>query len=193
MTHHFNETISILTESFRSKDIDIQIAYQLFKAEYEQSTGTSWSYEKFLQRAANWDFYGDEKGFITVRPQASGFVKLVGAAGSDKSKYKGFKELISKNLPVWGAVDSTILKLLQKLGYIKAPAILVKALIKTIGKNIFGGVDIIVNKDGSLTITYPDVGTVTKFFIGSPEYYKKLMSEIKLPPPVQWIILKILK
>ncbi len=195
MTHQFNKAVTTIRESFKSSDMDMPTAYEIFRTEYEKSTGISWSYEKFLNRSYNWDFYGDDKGFIAVRPQKSGFVKLVSVAGRDRSKYKGLKELMSTGLPVWGAVDVKVLSNLEnkKVGYIKATPLLVKILIKTVGKNMFGDANIVVNKDGTLNVTYSDIGTVTKVFIASPEYYKKLMSDVKLPKIIQLQILKLLK
>lgn len=193
MTNKFNIKFKTILESFNSNSFDLDRAYELFKAEYEASTGNSWSYNKFINRASQWKFYGDSNGFVAVREQNSGFVKLVGAAGSDKSKYKGFKELMATGSPVWGAVDGKILNILEKIGWIKSPTLLVKILIPQV-KIIFGDVDVKINKDGSLTLTYPDVGTVTKFFIGTPEYYKKLLfsDQIKLPKILKNTIYKLI-
>jgi hypothetical protein len=157
-------------------------AYEIFNHEYMQSTGKSWSRDKFLLRAQNWDFYGDSNGFITARQQASGFVKLVGAAGSDKSKYKGFKELSSKHLPVWGMVDDKIFGLLQKMGY-RGPNTLEQFAFKKFMnpeklKAVLGGATIDKIEGNKVTLTYPDIGTVVKYYIASPEYWKKIRGNI---------------
>lgn len=155
--------------------MDLERAFQLFSTEYEAKTGTSWSKEKFFKRAANWNFYGDDNGYIAVRPQRSGFVKLVGAAGSNKSKYKALKEIQDEKLPIWGMVSQDILGLLKKSGFIVPPAIVVKFLIGKVPISVFGGVDFSVNGDGSITLKYDDVGDAKKYFVGSKEYFKLLV------------------
>lgn len=168
----------VLQESFQSQDIDMDRAYEIFNQEYLQSTGRSWSKDKFLQRARNWEFWGDQNGFVTTRSQNSGFVKLVGAAGSDKSKYKGFKELSQKNLPVWGMVDEKIRGLLKKMGY-RGPNMVERLAFQGLLKSgkmdaVLGGAKLESIKGDQVTLTYPDVGTVTKYFMGSPQYWKML-------------------
>jgi hypothetical protein len=161
-------------ESF---NIDLDHAYDLFQQEYNNATGQSWSKEKFLNRAHNWQFYGDEQGFIAVRPQQSGFCKLVGSAGNNKSKYKGFKEALSQGLPLWGMVSKDIVGLLLKLGF-KAPNFIERKMLeKMLSKQVLGDAEIIEHtKDGGVTLRYSDIGVVTKYFVGSPAYWKKLYS-----------------
>lgn len=175
-------SFKLFFESFKSTDIDMDRAYEIFSAEYLKSTGKVWSKEKFLQRAQQWDFYGDENGFITVRRQNSGFVKLVGAAGSDKSKYKGFKELTSKHLPVWGMVDDRISGLLQKMGF-RGPNMLEMFIFKKFMtpekmSAVLGDAKIEKIEGSKVTLTYPDIGTVVKYFVASPEYWKKIRGNI---------------
>ena len=167
-----------LMESLISNTIDMDRAYEIFNQEYLQSTGKSWSKDKFLNRVRNWEFWGDENGFVTTRRQNSGFVKLVGAAGSDKSKYKGFKELASKNLPVWGMVDAKIQGLLKKMGY-RGPNMVERLAFQGLLKSgkmdaVLGGAKLESIKGDQITLTYPDIGTVTKYFMGSPEYWKMM-------------------
>lgn len=170
----YQKLLSLVTESTQ---IDLDQAYDLFSAEYEASTGVSWSRDKFMSRARNWTFYGDEKGYVAVRNQNSGFVKLVGAAGNNKSKYKGFQQLIASGQPVWGMVDDTIKGLLLKLGF-KMPNFMEKILLKKLlSTNVLGDAQLQgYAPDGGVIINYPDVGTVTKYFVGSPSYWKKLYS-----------------
>lgn len=185
----------LLEQSFSSDNIDLDRAYELFRDEYIRATGQSWSKEKFLDRAKNWEFYGDENGFVAIRRQYSGFVKLVGMAGSNRSKIMGFRELASENLPIWGAVDTTIASMLQRSGYILAPKLLLKILLPMVGKEVFGGADLELNKDGSITMEYGDLGKVTKYFIGSKEYYKRLLNDPrvdKVPNIIKDTILKII-
>lgn len=175
-------TFKVFYEAFTSSDINMDRAYEIFNDEYIKSTGKSWTKDKFLNRAKNWEFYGDNNGFITVRRQNSGYVKLVGAAGSDKSKFKGFKELISKNLPVWGMVDSKIYALLQKMGF-RGPNMIEQVAFKKMMNpekmaGVLGGATINNVKGNEVTLTYPDIGTVTKYFVASPIYWKKVRGNI---------------
>ena len=178
------ESFKTFFESMNPDNIDLNKAYEIFNREYLESTGKSWSKDKFLGRARNWTFYGDENGYVAVRPQRSGFVKLVGAAGSDKSKFKGFKELISENSPVWGMVDDRIASLLTKLGFRgpnKIEMLIFNKLIKSDQfKDVLGGAEILNIKGSAVTLKYPDVGTVTKYFMGSPTYWSKLKTSIPL-------------
>jgi len=152
--------------------------YNLFKKSYEETLGTSWDENKFRSRAKNWLFFGDENGYIAVRVQRSGFYKLVGVAGNIKSVYRGFEELLSLNVPVWGMVSSNIQKMVLKKGFKTPPTFLLKTLLKTIPKETFGGVDFDVNSDGSVTLKYSDVGDARKYFIGNDEYFKSIKKNI---------------
>jgi hypothetical protein len=178
------ESFKTFFESMNPDNIDLNKAYDIFNKEYLESTGKSWSKDKFLGRARNWTFYGDENGYVAIRPQRSGFVKLVGAAGSDKSKFKGFKELISENSPVWGMVDDRIASLLTKLGFRgpnKIEMLIFNKLIKSDQfKDVLGGAEILNIEGSAVTLKYPDVGTVTKYFMGSPTYWSKLKTSIPL-------------
>jgi hypothetical protein len=152
--------------------------YNIFKNSYEKSVGTSWTKEKFFGRAKNWIFFGDMDGFVAVRPQKSGFYKLVGVAGNGKSILRGVEELQSNNYPVWGMVSDDIHKMALKKGFKTPPSFLLKLLIKFIPNSVFGGVDFDVNSDGSITLKYSDVGDSRKYFIGNDEYFKKLKKDI---------------
>jgi len=152
--------------------------YNLFKKSYEETLGTSWDENKFRSRAKNWLFFGDENGYVAVRIQRSGFYKLVGVAGNIKSVYRGFEELLSLNVPVWGMVSSNIQKMVLKKGFKTPPTFLLKTLLKTIPKETFGGVDFDVNSDGSVTLKYSDVGDARKYFIGNDEYFKSIKKNI---------------
>jgi hypothetical protein len=155
-------------------NLDMDRAYDLFSAEYIAATGKTWDKNKFLNRAANWDFYGDENGFVAVRNQKSGFVKLVGMAGSGKSKYKGFKELVNMGVPLWGMVSQDIAQMALKMG-MRVPNWLERNFLKkAIDPAVFGGAKILgYTNDGGIEFEYSDLGKVTKYFIGTHAYYKK--------------------
>lgn len=184
MKTKFDTEFETLLEMYTTGDggIDIDRAYELFRDEYMKSTGKAWSKDKFMQRAGNWQFYGDQNGFIAVRPQQSGFVKFVGAAGSDKSKYKGFKELAAKNLPLWGMVDDKIAGLLTKLGFRGPNKLELFAFKKLMTPekmaSVLGGATIESIDGSKVTMTYPDIGTVVKYFVAAPQYWKKIRGNI---------------
>ena len=178
----FTETYNLLLDSFTPEPYDMDRIYELFNQEYMQSTGKSWTKDKFLNRAKDWEFWGDENGFVSTRKQQSGFIKLVGAAGSNKSKYKGFKELINANIPVWGLVDITISNLLKKLNY-RGPNMIERMVLDQLLKSgkmqsVLGDGKIEKMEGDKLTLTYPDVGTVEKYFMGSPEYWKLIKTSL---------------
>jgi hypothetical protein len=188
-----NETIDIkstiqhisLDESvFHITDENQDALYDKFKSTYEKATGVAWSKDKFLSRARHWQFYGNEDGYITLRPQNSGFYKLTGMVGSPQGILQGMKELQHSGMPVWGAVSETLARVAKRNGMVVpsmmtgGPFIL-KAIFKTIPKNVLGDVqDLKVNDDGSLTLMFNDIGEVKKYFICNKEYLMKL---IKLP------------
>ena len=163
-------------------NLDYDKAFELFSDTYNKSTGASWDKGKFLSRARNWTFYGDENGFVAVRPQRSGLVKLVGAAGSHRSILKGMTELGNESRPIWGMVSSEMVGMLKKLGYIQPPAWIIKAMMKLIPATVFGDVPFTVNSDGSLTFSYSDVGDATKYFLGNSEYFKFMIAAFKKKP-----------
>jgi hypothetical protein len=178
----FVENYNLLLDSFTPESYDMDRIYELFNQEYIQSTGKSWTKDKFLNRAKDWEFWGDENGFVATRKQQSGFIKLVGAAGSNKSKYQGFKELINSNLPVWGLVDITISNLLKKLNY-RGPNMIERVVLNQLLKSgkmqsVLGDAKIEKLEGDKLTLTYPDIGTVEKYFMGSPEYWKHIKTSL---------------
>lgn len=172
-----NDASSILEESLQITPENVHRIYEIFRNEYLKSTGQSWDLAKFQQRARNWIFYGDGNGFVAVRQQKSGFYKLVGAAGALKSKYKGFQQMRLKGLPIWGMVSKEIAELLEKLDFRQPNFLERKFLSKLLSSNVMGGAELIgFTKDGGAQIRYSDLGTVVKYFMGSPEYWKKLYS-----------------
>lgn len=183
----------IINESeFLINDINAEKIYNIFANEYKQATGQTWDKNKFLSRAQNWTFYGSEDGFVAVRYQKSGLVKLVGVAGSNIGKYKGIKELLAKKLPVWGMVSDELATMAKKIGFIRPPAFLIKQLIKLVPKSVFGGVEFSINSDGSVTLQYGDVGEVKKYFIGTKEYFIFILKSgvVKLPFGLMTLIKK---
>jgi hypothetical protein len=157
--------------------LDMTKAYDVFRQEYEESTGQSWSQDKFMQRARNWQFFGDENGFVAVRPQRSGFVKLVGMAGDNKSKLRGIQQIQQQGLPIWGMVSKDIKDMAVKRG-MREPNMIERTVLKqALNSAALGDAEILgYTSDNGVRLRYPDIGEVTKYMIGSPEYYQKLRS-----------------
>jgi ribosomal protein S18 acetylase RimI-like enzyme len=157
--------------------LDLNKAYDVFRQEYEESTGQSWTQDKFMQRAKNWQFFGDENGFVAVRPQRSGFVKLVGMAGDNKSKLRGIQQIQQQGLPIWGMVSKDIKDIAVKRG-MREPNMIERTLLKqALNSAALGDAEILgYTSDNGVRLRYPDIGEVTKYMIGSPEYYQKLRS-----------------
>jgi hypothetical protein len=158
--------------------LDMTKAYDVFRKEYEESTGQSWSQDKFMQRARNWQFFGDENGFVAVRPQRSGFVKLVGMAGDNKSKLRGIQQIQQQGLPIWGMVSKEIKDMAIKRG-MREPNMIERTVLKqALNSAALGDAEILgYTSDNGVRLRYPDIGEVTKYMIGSQEYYQKLRSD----------------
>lgn len=165
---------------FTAKDIDLDKTYGTFKASYEKQTGKAWDKTKFLERIANWTLYGEHDGFVAGRKQASGPIKLVGAAGNPIGVKKGFQELLAQPGPVWGAMDLRLATMAARMGMKMPPAWIMSRVLSAI-KDKFAAASglpagsVQVNKDGSLTIDYPDVGKATKFVVGNKAYFEWLL------------------
>jgi hypothetical protein len=179
-SHSIGET---MMESMRLSDLDPEQAYQLFARSYEGATGAAWSKEKFLSRARDWDFFGDSNGYVAVRAQRSGMLKLVGVAGDPRSIVRGLTELQATGKPVWGAVSAPLAAMAKKRGMLvphtyPGGAMLIRALIASVPDSVFGGVRPVANKDGGLTFDYADVGPAVKYLIGNKQYF---IHALKLP------------
>lgn len=156
-------------------EIPLEKAYEIFRKEYEKATGKSWDQNKFMNRARNWEFYGDDKGYVAIRRQRSGFVKLVGMAGEMKSKLKGIQDLLSMDLPLWGMVSKEIKDIAIRKG-MRMPNLLERQVLKrSIPPQVFGDAKILdYQSDGGVKIQYPDIGVTVKYLVGTPKYYSEL-------------------
>lgn len=163
-------------------------ADQLFKAfrdSYIKSTGKSWTQEKFLQRAGNWEFFGpdDMSGFVAARPQRSGLLKLVGTAGSPRGILAGIKELQSDpERKIWGLVSENLVRPATRHGMLAPHTLpgghlMLKQLAKKIPSSVTGGVPMTISPRGSAILDYKDVGQAEKFLVGSPAYFSGVMQE----------------
>lgn len=156
--------------------------YETFKKSYEDNTGASWDANKFFSRANNWRFYGDEHGYVTVREQRSGMLKLTGVAGNTKSIMRGIKELMKEKQPIWGMVSKDILEMALRMGFRTPSPKDIKNNIHKIPAEVFGGAQITqIFDDGGVEFAYSDVGKTVKYLIGNDAYFSKL-NYIKYTP-----------
>jgi len=175
---HNTSPVSDLYESMNGQEIDLHHAYEIFRRSYEAETGAAWSEEKFVNRAQQWVFYGDDDGFVAVRPQRSGMIKLVGVAGEPRSILKGLNELQQTGGAIWGAVSAPLAQMAAKRGMIvphryPGGAFLIRSLIGMVPASVFGGETPAVAKDGGLVFHYGDVGTAVKYLIGTKAYFRQ--------------------
>lgn len=155
---------------------DIEHKYELFKDTYEKTTGVAWDFNKFKQRSENWKFYGDYNGYIAVRPQASGYYKLVGSAGDFKSVMRGLNELMQEEKPVWGMMTKDLADVLVKrYNFYMPPKALTKMIFNLIKPKTFGDAQIKIEDDGGFMFDYEDTGTSKKYFVGNKKYYQELL------------------
>ena len=158
-------------------DINKDEAYEVFRDSYQKATGNAWNKEKFFRRANQWRFYGSSKGYIAVREQNSGMLKLTGIAGSLKEILKGLESLKQENVPVWGAVSKEIKDMAIRSGFSIVPKQTVEKLINIVPKNVFGDAEIQeVYSDGAVDFLYKDIGLVKKYLIGNSLYLSFLQS-----------------
>jgi hypothetical protein len=189
------------------ENLDLDQAFVVFQQSYQKATGKAWDRDKFIERAQNWEFFGDNTGFLTVRPQKSGLIKLVGVAGHPKGIIKGINELQSKygNKPIWGMVSLELAKMAEKKGMkvlrvennIKNK-LLFSFFSKVIPASVFGDAKILgLNNDGTLKFQYGDIGETDKILIGNTHYFdsliKLIQSNDKLPEMVKSGLINLIK
>lgn len=191
-TKNLKESLSLLTEEeFDLTNANKEDLYKTFKQTYEKSTGTSWDFDKFVQRSKNWKFFGNIEGFVTVRVQKSGFWKITGCAGSTKGILKGLEELVSKNVPLWTAASGEIVDMLKKKEFIVFKGILYGFAIKTFVDNVdpvvFGDEIEKVESDGAIVFNL-DGKTVKKYFACNKLYLKEAIKSNKVPEIVRKVL-----
>lgn len=169
--------------------------YKTFKSSYEKSTGSSWSYDKFVQRSKNWKFYGTIEGFVTVRIQNSGFWKITGCAGSPKGILKGLDELMETGKPLWTAASGELVDMLKKKGFIVFKGLFygfaMKTLVKNIDSSVFGDEIEDVNSDAGIVFNL-DGKQAIKYFACNKEYLKQIMDSDKIPDIVKKVLSQFL-
>ncbi len=174
------------------ENLDLDQAFDVFQKSYQKATGKAWDKDKFIERAQNWEFFGDNSGFITVRIQRSGLVKLVGVAGNPKSVLRGINDLQSKygNKPIWGMVSLELAKMAEKKGMkvlrvenTWANRMLFSFFSRVIPSAVFGDAKILgLNSDGTIKFQYGDIGETNKILIGNVHYFESLIKLIQTNP-----------
>jgi len=153
--------------------------YDIFAKSYKDKTGNTFTKDTFISKARNWKFFGTTEGFIAVRMQNSGLVKLTAAAGSPFGVVKGLQQIQALNKPVWGAVDENLLNMFNgKFGFKRPNKFLFWALSKVIDPKSLG-VSNVRFENGKVIVNYPDIGEKTKYIIGNDMYFDFLTSEAK--------------
>ena len=176
-----NEIKNDISESFKLDDLSTEEQinlYNLYKNSYEKSVGTAWNKNKFLDKAEEWKFFGDQNGYVAIRPQQSGLYKLIVVGGNNKSILKGIQELTSTNKPIWGMVSKDIVGIMKKMNFTSPSSANMKILLKVIPKDVFGDVDFKINSDGSITFNYEDTGSAQKYFVGNKQYFAWLKNNL---------------
>lgn len=180
-------------------DVEQDELYQNFYNSYMNSVGSAWSRYDFEWRSRQWTFWGSAQGGVALRHQNSGMWKLNASYGTPKAIFTGFKEMIDDigDQPIWGAMTDNIAVMLEKASgrfgkdkaFLRVPKMIAKVIVPHI-KKVFGDDDrIVVNGDGTISVTAPDGKQITKVLIGNKKYYQTLLDQMennpdKLPIPV---------
>ena len=184
--------------------VDLNKAYDMFADSYQKATGKAWGKSKFLGRAEGWHFFGEDAGYIAVRPQRSGLYKLVGIAGDDsnptakgRALIKAFKDLMAEGKPTWGMVSQDLKGMAERMGMKSPTPMFIKTFIKFIPSETFGGAKLKqVLPDGGVEFEYSDVGSATKYFIANDQYFQWLKQNVdtnpNIPKPAKFLLKKLL-
>lgn len=165
--------------------------YDMFRDSYVRATGNSWVKNKFYSKANDFLFFGNKnEGFITVRPNPDGTLKLTTSAGNIKNIFDGVSELISTNKPIWGLMSSKMSMVLsKKYGFIIPPKEVSGFLIKAV---VDPNSSYNLNDDGTITFNYTDIKSSSKSFIANEKFYKFIFDKLE-PDEVPYHIMYFLK
>lgn len=173
--------VSIFSEEYAFDQIDKEKTYNMFTTNYMKTTGQAWDRDTFMYKSQDYLFFGDDEGYLMVRPQQGNIYKLVGSAGNFRSVVKGIKELLALNKPVWGMVSKELVAPAQRYGFINPPSWFIKLLFTQIPIKKFAGsaTDVKLNSDGSITVKYPGFSKdAIKYFIANKEYFYWLLDKL---------------
>lgn len=168
-------------QKFTLNDTDPKWIYEIFKQSYLKSTGVAFSEPHFYGRASQWTFFGVPpssendplSGFVAVRFQPSGLIKLTGVAGNPRGIFRGVDLINSINKPIWGAVSSDIANMASKKGFKIIPPFVLKMISKK-GIKIPG---MEIDDAGNIKADIAEVGTVDKKAIVNDAYIDWLKSK----------------
>lgn len=168
-------------QKFSINNINSKWMYEIFKNSYLKSTGTAFSESHFYDRASKWTFFGippssendTMSGFVAVRFQPSGLVKLTGVAGNPRGIFRGVDLLTSLNEPIWGAVSSDIANMAAKKGFKIVPPFVLKMLAEN-GIKIPG---MEIDSFGNIKADIAEVGTIDKKAIVNDLYIEWLKKQ----------------
>jgi hypothetical protein len=153
-------------QQFNLRDTNPDWLYEIFKQSYMKSTGTAFSKENFISKASTWTFFGIPPssendplaGFVAVRFQPSGLVKLTGVAGNPRGIFRGVDQLNNINKPVWGAVSADIANMATKKGFKEVPPFVLKIFAQK-GIKIPG---MEIDDQGNIKADIAEIGVVNK-------------------------------
>lgn len=168
---------------------DLQAAHELFRRSYEEATGAAFSYDQFVSRARNWTFIGNEKGYVAVREQDGGLLKLVGSAGDKRLVFRAMQSLIEGDAPVWGAVTEDLKDMSSRIGMYSLSTPETASLIKGLSRFMRSLPIQSVNDDGSITVNTPS-GAQNKFLIGNKAYLDLMENKPPIKMPFSKTVMK---
>lgn len=168
----------------------ITVAKQdLVKADKTKIKSKEW----FEKRYPLWTFFGNAQGYVAVRKQGSGAVRINLIAGDRNIVLRAFIELLSQGWPLWTTVDDQVAILLKnpKIGFIQLSPKLVSMLFNEkyytqsplIPHMVMGDDKIEDNGDGSLTINDRELGALKKYILVNTKW---LNHTLKLANQQQW-------
>lgn len=165
--------------------------YDMFRSSYIKATGNSWDRNKFYSKANDFLFFGDKnEGFVTVRPNSDGTLKITTGAGNLKNIFDGLYEVTSTNKPIWGLMTGKLTSVLsKKYGFIIPPKEVSSFLIKAV---IDPNSNYKMNDDGTITFNYTDIEPSKKSFIANEKFYKFILNKLN-PDEIPYHIMYFLK
>jgi hypothetical protein len=189
------------------REIGQDAAYDMYVQSYEKRDKGNgmpvMDKQTFLSRAKNWRFYGDATGWVAVRPQQSGMLKLVATAGNPMQIVKALDLLNKETAPLWGAVDEKLANAAKRYGFKSLRSkFIINKILAHIPANVFGSAEILeVTDDGGIKLKYKlfdrkknqyvDVITI-KYIIGNETYFNQMIDKYA-PTGTGWLIRRSLK
>jgi hypothetical protein len=163
--------------------------YKKFAESYKKATGESWRPDFFRGRARKWTFYGNKHGYVAVRRQHSGMMKIVGSAGHPIGIHVGMKKLLSEGTPIWAAATPELADgMMKHYGMTAVSPMVVRHMAPVLErKGTLGDGKIHhIDEDGTINISYPNLdGVHRKKIVGNALYHAASMSFVAAHAAVQ--------